>query len=1010
MDTYRRAALTFVMLFRFAFAISLATKSVIAAPLTTTIDFDTPATTPKMVALHGNKIEGSQAAVTTDSFHSAPASLKMEVKFGGVATFEEMPAFAPVIATGDGTLKFTIWVKGAGGPAMQTGALRLIDSKGELFQYQIKGLPEALDGNEWTNVTADLDLMKYSSTWGPNTDGRVKYPLKFFAIVGDHVKQALSEATIYLDDISFVSEVIPRPMLERVEADRDLLLAKTGEAVTLTPAVRDAATAQGALAIAWRVKDIDGNVVDQTTLPATGIAANYTFTAREPGWAGVECQLQDERGPLGPPVNTAVAVIDKPGVVHNATDPYIFGVCAHLLNYPTAQTEKDIALMQAVGFGACRLDFVWHTLQPAEDRQNWARTDDLVTKLLAVGVMPCPNMGYSANWASSNRAAAKSFQEWAFAPPLPEKYTAFMKAAVERYKVRVHHWEVWNEPDLGFWRGTAPQYGELLGAAVQAAHQADPTATVMNGGISERYEFKTDFTPQFLACSNPKPDIFAYHSHGPVENLYVASAKVRTMLKAAGMENTPVWLNEAGLSSCRGWGTEKDKALQLVKKMATSQALGDRAFMLYDMRNDGENATDPEANYGIVRKDFTPLPAYVAVHTLISSLSGKTYTGALQLGPGATAYSYGSGGDTVVVAWTSSRSATVSGLLRTNAASAILCDMMGRRRKVPVSGGAVPLPVGYDPVLLTLPGQKGPLAALDSPLECASVAGYPGNSGTLVVTVKNPLTKKLQGEFAVKATGVAATLTPVVVSLEPGASQTIKVDFTVPAGAGGNRSLRLQFVSSELPPVTREVPCIPALVLPWVASSATEWQAAPTVALKVPQNSVSLFGATYEEGLKLRPGNDLGATVWLRATPAGLQLRVDVTDDVHFQEGTTADLWKADSVQLAISTNNGHIYEWTAALTAAGPVLVRTQWPAVPVPATPEAVKLSRTGTITRYDIVIPASLEDIALSIREGCSISLLVNDNDGKGRKGWVEWTPGIGVLKDPTQYKRVLFQAAP
>ena len=31
----------------------------------------------------------------------------------------------------------------------------------------------------------------------------------------------------------------------------------------------------------------------------------------------------------------------------------------------------------------------------------------------------------------------------------------------------------------------------------------------------------------------------------------------------------------------------------------------------------------------------------------------------------------------------------------------------------------------------------------------------------------------------------------------------------------------------------------------------------------------------------------------------------------------------------------------------------------------------------------------------------ALLVNDNDGAGRKGWLEWFQGIGFAKDPTQY---------
>jgi hypothetical protein len=50
--------------------------------------------------------------------------------------------------------------------------------------------------------------------------------------------------------------------------------------------------------------------------------------------------------------------------------------------------------------------------------------------------------------------------------------------------------------------------------------------------------------------------------------------------------------------------------------------------------------------------------------------------------------------------------------------------------------------------------------------------------------------------------------------------------------------------------------------------------------------------------------------------------------------------------------------------------------------------------------------MPEIAKAIRQGCRMSLLVNDNDGAGRKGWLEWTPGIGQTKDPSQYVPVSF----
>jgi len=42
------------------------------------------------------------------------------------------------------------------------------------------------------------------------------------------------------------------------------------------------------------------------------------------------------------------------------------------------------------------------------------------------------------------------------------------------------------------------------------------------------------------------------------------------------------------------------------------------------------------------------------------------------------------------------------------------------------------------------------------------------------------------------------------------------------------------------------------------------------------------------------------------------------------------------------------------------------------------------------------------------GTGFSLLVNDNDGGPRKGWLQWSPGIGVKKDLALFKPVVFAA--
>ena len=42
-----------------------------------------------------------------------------------------------------------------------------------------------------------------------------------------------------------------------------------------------------------------------------------------------------------------------------------------------------------------------------------------------------------------------------------------------------------------------------------------------------------------------------------------------------------------------------------------------------------------------------------------------------------------------------------------------------------------------------------------------------------------------------------------------------------------------------------------------------------------------------------------------------------------------------------------------------------------------------------------------------ESIGFSLLVNDNDGQGRRGWMEWSSGIGNNKDPLLYGSIIFK---
>ena len=161
---------------------------------------------------------------------------------------------------------------------------------------------------------------------------------------------------------------------------------------------------------------------------------------------------------------------------------------------------------------------------------------------------------------------------------------------------------------------------------------------------------------------------------------------------------------------------------------------------------------------------------------------------------------------------------------------------------------------------------------------------------------------------------------------------------------------------------------------------------------------------------------DLSGRLTAAWNDTSLRLSLEVTDDVHHQPfKADGPLFDGDSVQIGIDTlcnrsvnYDNDDYELCFGLTRNGPEFSVFAAPGgMAERLKKQAVfKAVREGEITRYDIELPWSALGVKPKRGMKLGFSFLVNDNDGAVRKGFLQWTSGIGPRKDPRQFGTLIL----
>ena len=209
-----------------------------------------------------------------------------------------------------------------------------------------------------------------------------------------------------------------------------------------------------------------------------------------------------------------------------------------------------------VPFGSWRLwdaRVAWPNLEPKQGQWDFRSLDEMIALSQSKGVQVLLPLGLSPQWASARPTEASAYQSpgWAAEPRDLEHWRDYVRTIVRRYRGRVSHYEIWNEPNLKrFFSGTTEAMVALTCTAYRAAKEADPAALIVSPAATEKAKGAV-WLNEFLSKGGGSCiDIVGFHfytlAHEPPEAMLETITEVRDAMRANGQGAKPLWNTESG--------------------------------------------------------------------------------------------------------------------------------------------------------------------------------------------------------------------------------------------------------------------------------------------------------------------------------------------------------------------------------------------------------------------------------------------------------------------------------
>ena len=420
----------------------------------------------------------------------------------------------------------------------------------------------------------------------------------------------------------------------------------------------------------------------------------------------------------------------------------------------------ELEMIKAAGFKHIRMDFGWASTEKQKGVYDFSAYDRLTASLEKHGLKGYYILDYANPLYEKERSVRTEEGRIAF--------TKWAVAAVNHFKGRGICWEIWNEPNGGFWAPTpnVKEYAALANMTSKAIKEAQPGEYLCGPATSTiDMAFLEDCFKEGLLQWWDAVSVHPYRQSGPemADPEYHALRAMIAQYAPKG-KSVEILSGEWGYSSSWMNHDADSQGRMLPRQWLVNAANAVPISIWYDWHDDGPDPKEAEHNFGTVKHKhfagrdpiYDPKPAYHAAKTFNTVLSGYRFVKRLSLGhTDHYALLFEREGKTVVAAWTTASGERDVHLPSDDATFKVTGHLGNAQPGVSAKDGELKFKVSGEVRYLTAEGSNKKLAAAVEAL-LVKMSIVPVSGKELIVKIENFSGKEVKATISPdQVTGLA---------------------------------------------------------------------------------------------------------------------------------------------------------------------------------------------------------------------------------------------------------------